>query len=76
MGETLTFESAVELRMTTPAPGLLQLVREGQVVAQTFGRTLALMTPRPGAYRAEAYRRYAGRMRGWIFSNPIYTTAC
>jgi hypothetical protein len=75
-GSEATIEGAVELRMTTPAPGLLQLVREGQVVAQTFGRTLALMTPRPGAYRAEAYRRYAGRMRGWIFSNPIYTTAC
>ncbi len=26
----------------------------------------------PGVYRVEAYIRYKGRRRGWIFSNPIY----
>ena len=32
----------------------------------------AHITSEPGVYRIEAYRRYLGRRRGWIFSNPIY----
>jgi hypothetical protein len=72
MGETLALDSAVELRVTTPAHGLLRLLRDGQVLAQARGCELAAMTPRPGVYRAEVYRRFAGRLRGWIFSNPIY----
>jgi len=30
------------------------------------------ITTEPGSYRLEAYRRYLGKKRGWIFSNPIY----
>ena len=29
-------------------------------------------TDRPGAYRVQAFKRYAGRKRGWVYSNPIY----
>lgn len=72
MGETLILKSALELRVTVPARASLRLLRYGQVLARTQGRELALMTPKPGVYRVEAYRRLAGRLRGWIFSNPIY----
>ncbi|HNS50466.1 MAG TPA: CehA/McbA family metallohydrolase [Anaerolineae bacterium] len=75
MGETLPLRRAVELRIDAPDRALLRLLRDGQVVAQSRGRSLAAMAPRPGVYRAEAYRTYAGRMRGWIFSNPIYVKA-
>lgn len=74
MGERLELRNAVELRVATPAPAWLRLLRDGQVIAETRGDSLALMTPQPGVYRVEAYRRYAGRRRGWIFSNPIYVT--
>jgi hypothetical protein len=72
MGETLTVNRALDLHVKTPAPARLRLLRDGQVIAQARGRELALMTPKPGVYRAEAFRRYAGQMRGWIFGNPIY----
>jgi hypothetical protein len=72
MGEALAVEGAVELRARAPARAYLRLLRDGQVVARTTGRRLAWVGYQPGAYRLEAYRRYAGRQRGWIFSNPIY----
>jgi len=75
MGETVTLKRAVELRINVPARALVRLVRDGQTVAQSRGRQLALLAPRPGVYRAEAYRTHAGGLRGWIFSNPIYVKA-
>lgn len=75
LGETLALQRAVELRISCPARALLRLVRDGLVVAEARGRELELLSPKPGVYRAEAYRSHAGRMRGWIFSNPIYVKA-
>ncbi len=72
MGETLALHGPLKLQVTTPAWARLRLVRNGQVVAQTDGRSLTLISHQPGVYRVEAYRRFAGRQRGWIFSNPIY----
>jgi hypothetical protein len=72
MGETLTQQGPVELRVSTPAPARLRLLRDGEVIAQTRGDQLTAITQRPGVYRLEAYRRYVGKERGWIFSNPIY----
>jgi hypothetical protein len=71
MGETLAMQGTVELHVTCPLPAELRLVRNGQVVSHARGRRLALVTHREGVYRVEAYRRYAGRRHGWIFSNPI-----
>jgi hypothetical protein len=72
MGETLELHNALQLRATVPAPAMLRLLRDGRTIAQSRGRELAFMAPKPGVYRLEAYRRYAGRLRGWVFSNPIY----
>lgn len=72
MGEELPLQRAVELCVTAPAAAHLRILRDGQVTALGQGRELALMAPRAGAYRAEAYRHYAGRQRAWIYSNPIY----
>jgi hypothetical protein len=74
MGETLRLQRTAELKITVPARALVRLLRNGELVAQARGRELALLAPRAGVYRAEAYRAYAGRLRGWIFSNPIYVT--
>jgi len=72
MGDTLAIRGAAELQVACPQPAELRLVRDGQVVARVQGRRLTLVTHREGVYRVEAYRQYAGRRRGWIFSNPIY----
>ncbi len=71
MGETLALRGTVELQITAPARARLHLLRDGQMVAQTYGDHLAVMTYRPGVYRVEAYRWFAGRRRAWILSNPI-----
>ena len=72
MGETLAFRDRVELRVSAPGRARLRLLRDGGVVAQAVDSRLVSVNYAPGVYRVEAYRRYAGRERGWIFSNPIY----
>lgn len=72
MGETLTLQRTLELRVESPGGGRLCLVRDGHIVAETRGDSLTLVTHQPGVYRVEVYRRYLGQQRGWIFSNPIY----
>lgn len=72
MGESLALEEKVELRVSAPGSARLRLLRDGRVVAETDGDRLALFSHQAGVYRAEAHRRYRGRRRGWIFSNPIY----
>ena len=72
MGETLAFKDSVEVRVSLPGRARMRLLRDGQLVAQAMGSHLASISHVPGVYRLEAYRRHAGRERGWIFSNPIY----
>lgn len=75
MGETLAARGRITLEAACPQPANLCLLRDGQVVARRTGRRLALVTDQPGVYRLEARQHYAGRTRGWIFSNPIYISA-
>jgi hypothetical protein len=42
------------------------LRREGQAV------THVLPPGEAGVFRAEAHLLFKGRLRGWIYSNPIY----
>ena len=72
LGETLPLQGRLEVRAAVPRRARLRLLRNGQVIAQGQGHQLDVVTWQPGVYRLEAYRRHAGRERGWIFSNPIY----
>lgn len=72
MGEVLRLERAVELRVVSPASATLRILRDGQIIAESRGKELALLSRQVGVYRAEAHRRFAGRRRSWIYSNPIY----
>ena len=56
-------------------PALLRLLCNGRVVRQTYGRSLDEPLSGPGVYRVEAYRRFWGQQRAWVFTNPIYVTA-
>jgi hypothetical protein len=60
------------LRVRTPLPARLRLLRDGAEVARAEGTGLEHEVDEPGVYRAEAYRRAKGRERTWILSNPIY----
>lgn len=60
------------LRVRSPLPARLRLLRDGAEVASAAGTSLDLEVEAPGAYRVEALRWAKGRERTWILSNPIY----
>jgi hypothetical protein len=60
------------LRVKTPRPARLKLVRDGEVVAEATGDVLEHWTDVPGVFRVEAYLDAHGRERTWVLSNPIY----
>ena len=60
------------LRVRTPLPARLRLLRDGAEIAGGEGTSLDAEVDEPGVYRAEALRRAKGRERTWILSNPVY----
>lgn len=75
MGDTLAPpapDAPLHLRAESPAPAQIRLLRDGQIIAQTDGTRLDHQTSQPGVYRIEVWKKRWGKLRGWIFSNPIY----
>jgi hypothetical protein len=73
MGEDIPLNGSVTLQAILPAEAEVRLVRNGQIVQQwKRASRFAHTASEAGVYRVEAYRRYWGARRGWIFSNPIY----
>ncbi len=72
MGSEVPSDGFVRLRVRTPAPAYIRLLRDGQKVVEGRGRQIVYGTRDSGVYRVEAYRRYGLRRRGWIYSNPIF----
>jgi hypothetical protein len=73
MGDQCELRGSVTLQIKLPLPTECRLIRDGRVIKiwkdQLVG---AHITKEPGVYRVEAYIPFQGRLRGWIFSNPIY----
>lgn len=72
MGDILTLDEMVELHISSPYPAHLRLLKDGRCLLENFGRELKWQSDQSGVYRVEAYRRYWGQLRGWVFTNPIY----
>ncbi|MEW5942033.1 MAG: hypothetical protein AB1750_20395, partial [Chloroflexota bacterium] len=73
MGEEIPLDGGVTLQASLPGEAELRLLRNGQVVQKWKRESRFVHTAtEAGVYRVEAYRRYLGARRGWIFSNPIY----
>ncbi len=73
-GDELALAGLDTLHVQAPAGARLVLLRDGEPVSGGQGRRLDFTPRRAGAYRVEAWRRYRGRERAWIFSNPIFVT--
>ncbi len=74
LGGEVRLADGIELRVISPVPAELRILRWGQTVARTEGTFLRYRTPSPGAYRVEAYQQHLFKRRGWVFTNPIYVT--
>lgn len=73
MGDELPAKGGVTLQAKLPAQAEIRLLKDGNII-QTWKNQLSCthITTESGVYRIEAYRRYLGKLRGWIYSNPIY----
>jgi hypothetical protein len=75
-GDTIKARLGITLQISLPARADVRLLRNGQLLKRWSGVDSAVKTVvDPGTYRVEAYRPFKGRLRGWIYSNPIYVTA-
>jgi hypothetical protein len=73
LGEEIPFSADPVLRAAFPFPARWKIIRAGTgPVARGSGTQITFAPSIPGAYRLEARRPFRGRLRGWIFSNPIY----
>jgi len=73
LGDEIPARRGVTLQARVPYPAEIRLIKNGRLTqVWKHQTTVAHITTEPGVYRIEAYRRYLGRLRGWIFSNPIY----
>ena len=73
MGDEIPAKGGVTLQAKLPLSAEIRLLKDGDVI-QTWPNQVACthITTEPGVYRVEALRRYLGKRRGWIYSNPIY----
>lgn len=72
MGDEVQLASGLTLTASLPGAATLRLFRNGELRAETIGRSAAWPVTEPGVYRLEAYVPLAGELRPWVFSNPIY----
>lgn len=73
MGDEVPAKGGVTLQAKIPTLAEIRLLKDGNVI-QIWKNQLSCthITTEPGVYRVEVYRRYLGKLRGWIYSNPIY----
>ena len=75
MGDELTNRNGLTLQAAAPSVGSLRLLRDGAEIGRWDNQTHCSYTVpigEYGVYRVEMYVQYKGRLRGWIYSNPIY----
>jgi len=68
MGEEYPCQGPTVLRVQSPVPAQLVLVRDGERACAADGAALEHRAEEPGVYRVEA--RIEGRP--WVYTNPIY----
>lgn len=72
MGGEMEITGGATIRVELPERADLRLIRDGEVCLHLDADRVVSTIDKPGAYRVECYRRFLGKNRGWIFSNPIY----
>ncbi len=73
MGDQVRIVGGLTLQVRLPERTHCRLLKDGKLVNEWQDREVCThITTEPGVYRVEVFIPYKGKMRGWIFSNPIY----
>ena len=73
MGDEISAKNGVTLQAKLPHHADIHLLKDGVEIKKWKNQlSCTHITTEPGVYRIEAYRRYLGKRRGWIYGNPIY----
>lgn len=73
MGDDVNVSRGLTFQIRMPRRTLCHLLKDGKIVKEWQDREVCThITTEPGVYRVEAFIPYKGKLRGWIFSNPIY----
>lgn len=73
MGGWIRLGHGVTLQVVSPLVADMRLFKDGKMVMQEKSSThRTYIASEPGAYRVEIHLEYKGKLRGWIYSNPIF----
>ena len=73
MGEQLSGKHGVTFQIRLPRRAECRLIKDGKPLKTWYKSELCTyITSEPGVYRVEVYLQFAGRLRTWIISNPIF----
>lgn len=71
MGDTIPMAGSTRLVARAPVAAHWRFIREGTLVHEAAGESVAWQAAEPGAYRVEAWLDIDGERRPWIYSNAI-----
>jgi hypothetical protein len=72
MGDEIILENGATLQIRVPEKAQVRLLKNGDVIKTWEDAEFCThITSEPGIYRVEVYVYFLGKIRGWIFSNPI-----
>ncbi|HDQ04086.1 MAG TPA: hypothetical protein ENN23_05890 [Deltaproteobacteria bacterium] len=72
MGDEFTLGGGACLKVSLPAKALVRVIREGLLIQEERTSGFSRQVSEPGVYRVEVYLQSCGKLRPWIFSNPIF----
>ena len=73
MGDDAKYNGGMTFQIRLPQKNLCRLLKDGKIIREWPDRQVCTHTTiESGVYRVEAFIPYKGKLRGWIFSNPIY----
>lgn len=72
MGDEIAHTPTLRLVAEFPVECDARLLKDGEEIAKSHGRTFAHTPDGPGVYRLEGFLKVDGEDRIWIYSNPIY----
>lgn len=78
MGDEVVNRSGLTLQTAAPSVGSLRLLRDGTEIGRWDNQTHAshsVPAGEGGVFRVEVHVPFKGRLRSWIYSNPIYVKA-